>query len=146
MSPFKAIYWNQYFELKKKQKESAARANGTGIVTMTIVMFLFAIFMLLMTFYPDFERDTSRFVSKSFGRNSGKMIGQMGIILLILIIYPLIKYTIGTRNYFFRTVVKYSILSQDEQKQISKKGMKYFIGSILLFVLSIITMIIKSFV
>jgi len=99
-----------------------------------------------MTFYPDFERDTSRFVSKSFGRKSEKMIGQTEIILLMLMIYPLIKYTIDKRDYFFKTVVEFSILSQDEQEQISKKGFKYFFGSVLLFVLSIIIIVIKTFI
>lgn len=147
MNLLKAIYWNQYYELKQKGKAHVARKQGTLLVTIAIVLFIFSIFFLLMVFVPDFEKDSNRFLRKSFGRNSGRAIGKIGAILLILVIYPIINFTIGSSKVYYDSIVKSSLLlSADEQKAMSKKGLKSFLLPVILFGIAMIALLIKTFI
>jgi hypothetical protein len=147
MNPLKAIYWNQYYELKQKGKAHVARKQGTLLVTIAITLIIFSIFYLLMVLVPDFEKETNRFLKRSFGRNLGRSIGKILAILLIIIIYPIINFTIGSTKTYHDNIVKSSLLlSADEQKELSKKGLKMFILPVILFGIAMIALLIKTFI
>lgn len=146
MNPFKALYWNQYYELKQKGKAHVARKQGTLLATIATVLFIFGVFILLIVFVPDFEKEMNRFLRRSFGRNAGRAIGKISALLLILIIYPIINFTIGSSKSYYQNIVKLSLLSKDEQKEISKKGLKFFISSVIIMGVAMIAILVKTYI
>lgn len=146
MNLFKAIYCNQYFSLKKQGKEFFARKNGHIIATVSIILYAFSVFLLLMTFVPDFDREMSRFFRKTFGGANGKFIGQLITLLLFVSVYPLLKFTIGSNRIYNKTIEKFSKLPEEEQQKVSDKGLAFFILSIVSIFISFIAILIKTYV
>ncbi|KOR32525.1 hypothetical protein TI05_06735 [Achromatium sp. WMS3] len=54
-----------------------------------------------------------------------------------LIVYPLIRYTIGTEAYYVKMITKFENLSQEEQQRISKLGLNYFILSLVMSLIAV---------
>ena len=146
MNPLKTIYCNQYFELKQQGKEANARKNGTILTTFALVLTLFAIYILWITFFPDAERTMNRFIRKTVGRTSGRMFGKIGAGILMIISYVLVRYTIGTAKSYQNTINYFDKLSSWEQEKISKKGFKLFIFSIVLIAVSLASLLIKTYI
>ncbi|WP_412983970.1 hypothetical protein [Pontimicrobium sp. IMCC45349] len=140
MNVFKALYCNQYYELKPQGKEDTAQKMGTILSTIALVLFLLSAFFLLMTFMPDFEKELYRFFKSAFGRRTGKAIGKFAGILCLLIGYPIIKFTVGTNKSYNTTITEFNNKSIEEQKQISKKGLKFFVSSVAIIIIVVIIM------
>lgn len=146
MNLLKTIYCNQYFELKQKGKEASARKNGTILTTLALVLVLFAIYILWITFFPDAERTMNRFVRKTIGRTSGRMLGKILALVLMTVSYLLIRYTLGTVKSYQKTITVFSKLSADEQERISKKGLKIFLMSIAFLGITLVSVLIKTYI
>lgn len=146
MNSLKSIYWYTYYELKQKGKAHNARKQGTLLTTVAILLFIMAVFFLLIVFMPDFEKDVNRFLKPYFGRNAGKFLGQIGALILLLIIYPIVNLTIGSSKSYYKYITENSLTSQDEQKTLSKKGIKNFFIPLILFFIALISLFIKTFI
>ena len=146
MNILKAIYCNQYYALKKDGKEYAAKKNANIIATITIILFIFSIFLLLMTFVPDLDKEVNRFFRRTFGRGSGKLIGQLIVLLLFGSVYPLLKFTIGSNRVYNKTIEKFLSFPKELQQKISDKGLVVFILSMVSIFLSFIAILVKTYV
>jgi len=146
MNLLASIYCNQYFELKKKGKEASARYNGTILTTFALVLILFAIYIFMVTFFPDVEKEMNRFVRKTVGRTSGRMFGKILALVLMVIAYLSIRFTLGTEKRYQKIVQTFEKLPVSNQKQISKKGLQTFIAAIIFIGIALLALLIKTYI
>lgn len=126
MNLLKAIYCNQYYELKPKGKAHAARTNGTGLVTVGLVLLVFALTTLLIIAFPDLGEYLENLLKEWFGVRSGRTIGRAAALIPFLIIYPLVKNTLGTTASYQATITQFESYSETRKKEISRLGMSFF--------------------
>ncbi|MEM6719447.1 MAG: hypothetical protein AAF611_09045 [Bacteroidota bacterium] len=146
MNLLASIYCNQYFELKQKGKEASARYNGTILTTFALVLVLFAIYILLVTFLPDVEKEMNRFVRKTVGRTSGRLFGKILAGVLMVVSYLGIRYTLGTEKRYQKMIQTFEKLPFSVQEQISKKGLKTFIAAIVFIGIALLSLLIKTYI
>jgi len=144
MSPLKLIYSNLYNDFKKRGNEEKARINGTIISTILIFLLLFAGFLLLIIYYPDFEQKSTNFLVRLFDDKLViKGISKMFLIASFGIIYILVKYTIGTEASYNKIIEEFYLLPPEQQKGIKKRATPYFMTPIILFVVTMILLMNK---
>lgn len=146
MNPFKALICQQYYSLQKQRKEVLARRSSTVVSAICIVLIMFGTFLLLMAIFPDLDRIMNRFFRKSFGRSSGKFIGQLIGLSLFILSYPIIRFTVGSEKSYNRTITSFMILPKIEKEAISKKGLKFFIGSIVFMAIGLVAMLLQTYI
>ncbi len=130
MNLLQSLYCNQYLDLKKQGKEYAANKNGNIIVTVALlcnVLTMFFLLAFLSNVFADVMGDTVR---NFFGGSSGKTIGRLIAIILMLIIYPVVTNTVGKKENYDSTIAEFEVLPAEEQKAVAKRGLIYFFGSI----------------
>lgn len=131
MNVFQALYCNQYYELKPKGKEAAARVNSNRLLGISLSINLILLVVLLMLASPDFTDAFGDLVRDVFGRRQGRTVGKIIALVPFVIFLPLVQFTIGTQSNYDKLIVKFEALSDVEQKAISNKGLYYFIASML---------------
>lgn len=136
MNIFQAIYCNQYAELKRNGRDvSKARKNGILLITAMLVLDLFLLMMLINIFADDSSIGIT--IKKLFsqlptGRQSGRLIG----IVLFVIVVSMVYVTVGRKEYFNKSILRFEALDEPMQKDIEKKATIFVFGSIgLLFIL-----------
>lgn len=138
MNIFKALYCNQYYELKPKGKGAAARTNGTRLLAVGIALNIITIVIFMMIFSEDFTDAFGDMITDVFGRRSGRSIGRVVALIPFLIALPLVRYTLGTESNYNALIAEFESLSPEEQKQVSQKGLYYFIISMGAIILAVI--------
>jgi len=138
MNLLKGIYCNQHYELKPKGKAAAARVNGTGLVTVALALNFFALLFLFFMISPDFADFLEDLRKDIFGRSRGRNVGRIVAIVPFGIIYLLVRFTMGQPKTYAKIIAQFERLSNDEQKLISNRALRYFLGSVIAFVLILI--------
>lgn len=130
MTLLQSLYCNQYLELKQQGKESSAHKNGNVIATVTLFCNVITVLLLLSVLsdvFADYMGDSIRSV---FGGSSGRMIGRLIAIIGLVLIFPIVNYTVGKKENYDKTIAAFEALPAEEQKAVSKRGLVYFFGSI----------------
>ena len=133
MNALKALYCNQYYELKPKGKEASARDNGTRLLTVSVALNIIFLVVLMMVFSEGFVDAFEDILKDIFGRRRSRSLGKFVALIPFLISYPLIRYTLGRQESYDSLIEYFDQLSPDAQKRISKKGLNYFIASMIGF-------------
>ncbi len=133
MNVFKAVYCNQYYELKPKGKEDSARSNGTRLLIVSTALNIILIVVLAMVISEDFLDAFTDLIEDIFGRRRGRSIGRLVAIVPFIIVLPIVRYTLGTESSYNSTISEFESLSDQDQLVVSKKGLRYFIGSLIGF-------------
>ena len=130
MNLLQSLYCNQYLELKQQGKESAANKNGNVIATVSLFCNGITVLLLLSVLsnvFADYMGDTIRNV---FHGSSGRMVGRLIAIIGLALVFPIVKFTVGRKENFDKTIATFEALPEAEQKVVSKRGLIYFFGSI----------------
>ena len=130
MNVLKAVYCNQYFELKPKGKEDAARTNGTRLLAVGLALYMILLVVILMVMSEDIADGFSDLIEDIFGRRRGRSIGRVVALIPFLISLPLVRYTLGREDVYKNVIAEFESHSEEQQKQISKKGLVFFLGSL----------------
>lgn len=138
MNFFKAIYCNQYFELKEKGKENAAQKNGTTLASIALMLFFISFAFILMVVFPDFDHAFERFFRDIFGRKAGRIAAKIVVVILFASSFLIIKLTLGKNSSYTETIKKFETLTPQQQQSISKTGLIFFISSIVLVIISLV--------
>ena len=122
------IYGMQYEELVQNDKDgNKARINGNLFLTGYVIVFLFLIILAAMHI-PECNDTMNRFLSRTFGRvSSGKVIGRLITIPLLVLIYFIVSKTIGSEFSFQKHVKTYSRYSEEAKKKSFKIVMISFL-------------------
>lgn len=138
MNLLQALYCNQYHELKPKGKAYAGRANGTGLVTVALLLNTFELLFLIAIIYPPFADGVGDLIIDIFGRRNGRGVGKILALIPFLIIFPIVKYTLGRDDNYNRLIERFEALRPEEQERVSKKGLYYFFVSLGLLVIPLL--------
>ncbi len=138
MNLLKAVYCNQYSELKPKGKEAAARTNGTRLLAVGLALYIILAVVLLMVISESFADGFTDLIEDTFGRRRGRSIGKFVALIPFLISLPLIRYTLGREDAYNQMIAEYETLGAEEQKRISSKGLYFFLGSLAAFAIAFI--------
>ncbi len=116
--------------------------NGNMIISLSISMLLLGFPFWILLIYPSFIDSLKSITNSLFNQNDNLFIILLSLSLLLLI-YPIIKRTIGTRKNYESVLEFYMNSPKIEQQKIAKKGRDFFAFSCLffglpLFILSII--------
>lgn len=131
MNVLKALYCNQYYELKPKGKEQAARTNGNRLLGISLSLNLIFLVVLVMVISPDFADAFGDLIKDIFGRKPARSVGKLVALIPFLIFLPLVQYTIGTQSSYDQTIRSFEQMSEADQKRVSKKGLIYFVLSMI---------------
>ena len=129
MNVFKALYANQYYELKPKGKASAARSNGSRLLGICLAIDFLLLAVIVMAISPDLADAFEDLIKDIFGRRQSRTVGKVVVLIPFLIFLPLVHFTLGTRSGYDRIIKEFESLSADQQKQPSKKGLVFAIVS-----------------
>lgn len=139
MTFLEALYGSQYFELEQRGRDGKkGRLNGNILLSVMIMLGLFALLLLSITVIPGFESDITRLFRRTFGISSGRSTGKLLAIPMMGLIYICVALTAGSRENFQKKVEAFSQYPDEEKKKANKKLMiPFFILLALVFFLSV---------
>ena len=129
MNVLKALYANQYYELKPKGKEAAARTNGTRILGLCLSIDFILLAVVVMVISPELADAFSDLIKDIFGRRQGRQVAKVVVLVPFLIFLPLVRYTLGTATSYASIIAEFESKPEAAQKRISKKGLVFAIVS-----------------
>ncbi len=122
-----AIYAFLHHGRQKENRRLNEKPTSPNIVlTVCFVMLTMAVFFTLVLIFPSIGNGIEGFLKDLFGRSLGRAIGKLLAFSLIAIIYPIVKYTIGTQENYLRLKEIYLNLPPEEQTLAAKKGARFF--------------------
>jgi Ca2+/Na+ antiporter len=127
MKFFTDLLFTQYYELKSKGRPTKS-AKNTGILLLSVLIILLGvtIFMALYTF------GAFSITGSGSGRATGRLVG----IFFLAVIYGSIYQFYGKQEKYEAIIRDYETLSDEEQNEVYKRGMKhFFIAFIVMLVL-----------
>lgn len=135
MNIFQCVYCNQYEELVRTGRDGGkAHKNGIIIITVAIVVNIFALAVLLILMGKGgFLTGPAHRIADMAG--SGKAAGKLIAAVLIVIIGAIVWFTLGRDSYFEKTIYDFNGLPEDLQKRATRTGTIYLFGSVGLFLL-----------
>ncbi|MCB0661936.1 MAG: hypothetical protein KDC24_04305 [Saprospiraceae bacterium] len=142
--PLKAIYCNQYYELKPKGKAHSAKENGTALSAVAVMLLVFATFLITISFFPDVEKASRDLIQDVFGIKTGKSAGKILGLFLVFISWPFVRYTVGTEHSYQETISAFEALGPEEQQKVSKYGLWSFVATIGIFALAFLIFFIMN--
>ena len=134
MNLIQALYCNQYYELKPKGKAYAARQNGTVLTALALLLYFFGVIFLLVTIFPEVSDWFGDGLKKTFGRQQGRMAGRLIAAAAFFALFGLVKLIWDRPVYYNRTIEAFEALPDDRQKEVSKKGLRFFMVSLAVFI------------
>lgn len=122
MTLLQCLFCNQYAEISKKGGD-ARKAQLNTLLLATVLITL-----LIITAFVFYDRLNPGFLNKYLGGLGirGKDIGRLASAIVGVIIFFLLKFTIGQKSWYDKTIEEFNYQSEEEQKRISRKGIRFF--------------------
>jgi len=125
MSPLSNIYTYLYSSrIKEGYPPSTDPGTGTMVLVCCLTMILFSIGLLVFLIVPELLDVNQKWIK------SGKQIGQLLGILMIVILYPIVRNTIGKKSNYEKIISQFNSLSTEDQEAEAKKGKVFMILSL----------------
>ncbi|MBI1307472.1 MAG: hypothetical protein GC181_12795 [Bacteroidetes bacterium] len=118
MKFFHDLIFTQYYELKQKGRPVEA-SKRTALIMVSVIFFLIALDALLIVYKIGIISSLNTPMS---GRAAGKIFG----LLIFGALYGLVYFLFGQKEKYQSIIDSYEKLSDEDQKQTFKKGMKNF--------------------
>jgi len=143
MTYLEALYGSQYYELKSKGRNSdAGRLNGNLFLSAFIIICIFLAISILFIMSESLSGQITQILHKLFGYSSGKIIGRLLAIPMIVIIYLIISKTVGSVSNYNRFAQSFMAYPDSEKQKANAKVLKPFLIALgLLFILMITQLI-----
>ncbi|MES1219315.1 MAG: hypothetical protein ABUT20_27675 [Bacteroidota bacterium] len=122
MNFFQCLLCNQYAEISKRGGDARkGQLNLLLLCTVLITLYIILAFIVYDSFYPGF-------LIKKFGGlgMQGKAIGRLLAVVIGVVVFILLKQTIGKKIWYDATIEKFNSMSQEEQDSTRRKGVRYF--------------------
>ncbi|HMT73919.1 MAG TPA: hypothetical protein PKA77_07620 [Chitinophagaceae bacterium] len=135
MTFLEAVYGSQYYELQQKGKDgNKARLNGNLVLAAFIILFLFTLLLLLVNFVPGFEKNSWKAIRNIFGSGfSGRTIGRLVALPLMVVIYLICAFTVGSKKNFDAYAQKFVQYPDEVKKKAPIKMLLPFLLVLLVF-------------
>lgn len=136
MNILQLIYCYAYQSAEDQNSNTDPRKTGTIMASVLLLMWLLSTaFLLLPLGLGELLMDGLQSI---MGRSTGKTIGQVLALLLFLLLYPIIKYTIGSESSYLKIIEEYLSIDKEVRGETAAKGLSALIISCVIFVASII--------
>ena len=130
--------------VKSNQPAGESPVSANIVLSLCLIVFIGSVIGLIVLFFPDAGDAFEDLLKDVFGRRQGRAIGQLFVIFGIAVFYPIIHFTVGTKERYMRTRSEFRTLPEEKQKQVSRKG-AWFVGLTLgSFVVPLLIWMIKS--
>lgn len=139
MNIFEAIFMSQYAELKKNGRDtSKAKINGIVLVGVMLMLNVFTI-VLFVVFHMEGSAPARWLddVGDVFG--SGRSGGRLMALVSMAVLCGITYLWLGSDKRYQQMITEFEGLDAIAQKAMSKRGLMYFIVSLVLFLLVLIT-------
>jgi hypothetical protein len=133
MNVFEAIFMSQYAELKKNGRDtSKAKINGIVLVGVMLMLNFFTIVLFIVfhmhgTAPARWLEDVGDIFGS--GRSGGRLMALVSMAVLCGITY----WWMGSDKSYQKMIAEFETLDTTAQKAVSKKGLMYFIVSLVIF-------------
>ncbi len=118
MTILEVLYGSQYAELKEKGIEiSKGRIYGNLLFAAFIIVVLLIPFVSMSLISSDISDEVTRSLRKTFGVSSGKMIGQIIAVPLLVGIYFVVSKVVGSERKYEQYYQTYTKASDEEKKE-----------------------------
>ena len=127
MNFFQYLFCNQYAKIKEKGGDER-RAQFFTIIISTGLISLYIILIVVV-----YGRTNPPYLEKllSWGMANNQRFAWFFAAVTNLTVFYSLKYFIGSKDWYAKTVEQYKNLLPEEQKQISKRGARYvFVASL----------------
>ena len=143
MTFLEALYGSQYQEIKSKNGDTTkARFNANLFLSAFVMLLFFILIVILATIFPNLNLGFTKFIKSIFGYSTGKTIGRLIALPAFFIIYISIKFTLGNKIRFEKTVTTFLLYSEEEKNKANKKILiPFFILIGIFFFTSMITLL-----
>lgn len=122
MTFLEALYGSQYYEIHQKGRDgNKGRLNGNLFLAALIILFIFAVVMISISFVPGFNEELTRNIRSIFGTSKGSSIGKIIAIPLMAIIYFILSITVGSKENFKRKAEIFMQYPDEVKKNANKK-------------------------
>ncbi|HAN76883.1 MAG TPA: hypothetical protein DCQ31_03445 [Bacteroidales bacterium] len=127
MTYLEALYGSQYYDLTKSGRNpESGRMTANLFLTAFIIISLFLLIALPMSFSSAFENSVTDFFHSLFGSAGGKAIGRILAFPLMAVIYFVIFYTIGTKKNYDAYIESFNKYPTEEKEKATMKILKPF--------------------
>lgn len=126
MGFLKYIYFSQYYELKQRGREDRAFLQANVLVA-TMFLFLAAAFYIFLLFSDSSSYEFDRFIENTFSIGSDRLNGKILGLAFLLLIYIIVRFTIGTRKKYNKNIAAFNQLPAEKQAKKAKVGNYIFI-------------------
>ena len=135
MTFLEALYGSQYYEIHQKGRDgNKGRLNGNIFLAVLVILFLFAVLIICISFAPGFNEMLTKSIRNVFGYSTGKSIGKILAIPLMAIIYFILAKTIGSEENFKKKVKAFMQYPDEIKKKANKKLLiPFFILGVIVF-------------
>jgi len=122
MTILQCLLCNQYAEISKRGGDARKAQLNTLLLATALIT------LLLIIAFVFYDKLNPGFLYKYLGGSSmrGKDIGRLLGAVVGVIIFILLKVTIGQKTWYDKTIEEFNNYSEEEQKRISRKGIRYF--------------------
>jgi len=140
MNIFKAVICHDYTVLRVKRGVLHFKTNGVHMIGIAWVANVLSIAGIYIAYF--LVNNQRNFVYDIlFELHYWELAGRVGMIILLTFIYTISFAAFGGKQTFVETINEFAKLDEAEQIAISRRGGKYFYGSLLLFMLVIGTLL-----
>jgi NADH:ubiquinone oxidoreductase subunit 6 (subunit J) len=142
MTFLETLYGSQYYEINQKGRDgNKGRLNANLFLSALIVLFVFAVIMICISFVPGFNETLSKSIRNILGGSSGRSIGRLLAIPLFAVIYFTTSLTAGNKESFKRKVEAFMQQPDEIKKKANKKLLiPFFILGVIVFGLAFYNM------
>jgi hypothetical protein len=142
MTFLEALYGSQYYEIHQKGRDgNKGRLNGNLFLSALVILFLFAVIMIGISFVPGFNETITKSIRNIFGYSTGKSIGKLLAIPLMLIIYFILSKTVGSEESFRKNVDAFMQHPDEIKKKANAKLLiPFFVLGLIVFGLAFYNM------
>ncbi|MEM7106380.1 MAG: hypothetical protein AAF502_24850 [Bacteroidota bacterium] len=131
MNLLKSVYvYLHDARLKEGYTSGSSPTTGNIVLACSLTMLIVSIALSTALLFPDVADWFDDTLKDIFGRSSGKTIGRLIGIALILLIYPILKFTVGTDESFYNAISEYEGMSDEDKEKTAKRGKWFFLTSI----------------
>ena len=116
--------------LKEGYATGSSPTTGNIVLACSLTMLIVSGVLSAALIFPDVADWFDDMFKDIFGRSSGKTIGRLIGIALILLIYPILKFTVGTEESFNNAINQYEAMSDEDKDKTAKKGKWFFLLSV----------------
>jgi hypothetical protein len=135
MTFLEALYGSQFYEIQKQGKDgNKGRMNANLFLAALIILLIFAIVLIGVSFVPGFNEGITKSVRDIFGRTSGRSIGKLLALPLFVILYFVLSFTVGSKEKFTAYADTFMQYPDEEKKKANKKILiPFFVLGVIVF-------------